>query len=669
MALGMVGLSGVQSSDRDTRSGGKRSGDDRKTSAVARRLRTWSLAFALASVMVVAFATATFADYADGGRTEQALTLPDAVRVWRQEAWQRDDFLAQIRLGDLYAANQSLGPGESKNGSFIDPVEAYVWYFMALRPNRDYLADDNASAADTVYNVRNNALSNAEQIYNSLTFEQRLDARARILYILSSRGAEGFLTLGRIHASGSSFGGGNYGDGNFGGGGFISPPKPLAMMCMRSAWDHWYSSWLWYLWSSVTSNPYPHAPVWKWVANTQENWQRRLPDYQCFSSALPPEPADNFASAGSTSGGMMTGTTDTSNTVALNSTGTTGGNPNLVSSPPPQTGSVTVGTGSGDGSYGGFPGGSTGSSYNGGGANYGGSTYGGSNYGGSNYSGGNFGGGNYGGGSSFSGGIYGLRPVASVFVGNDAEALTYFLIAQNLGHPLAGNYAANERHAIKRNFDADAGRIVGDAEKRARFWMAPYEYYPGATAKGELHSDESLPSFEQRMALRRIRELPVGALVEALDFRGYKMLPRLCGPPPVCLRNASAAYQTAMNWEPTGYLNPIQTVRLIQMAAVDGDAIAQDRLGIMYAKGVGVPQNFVRAEKWFIKAANQRYPDALFNLSVLYRVGPNGVEPDEHKSDSYRAQAERAGYPMARCELLYLLAGATGHDRPEGGRK
>ena len=664
MALGMVGLTGVQSSDRSSRSDGKRCGPDSKTSVVARWLRTWSLAFALASVMVVAFATTTFADYADGSRTEQALTLPDAVRVWRQEAWQRDDFLAQVRLGDLYAANQSLGSGETKNASFIDPVEAYVWYFMALRPNREYRADDNASAADTVYNVRNNALSNAEQIYNSLTFEQRLDARARILYILSSRGAEGFLTLGRIHASGMPFGGGNFGDG-----GITNSPKPLALMCMRSSWDHWYSSWLWWLWSSVTSNPYPHQPVWKWVANTTENWHRRLPDYQCFGGEQPAEPADNFASVGTSSSGAIAGGSEsTSNAVQLNTTDSSGGNPNLVASSPPSGGSVTVGTGSSDNGYGNSSGGNATSSYGGGGSNYGGSSYGGSSYGGSSYGGSNYGGGGFGGSGSYSGGYYGLRPVASVFVGNDAEALTYFLIAQNLGHPLAATYAANERSAIKY-FNADAGRIVGDAEKRARFWMAPYEYYPGATAKGELHSDESLPSFEQRMALRRIRELPLPALVEALDFRGYKMLPRLCGPPPVCLHNASAAYQTAMNWEPTGYLSPIQTVRLIQMAAVDGDAIAQDRLGIMYAKGIGVPQNFVRAEKWFIKAANQRYPDALFNLSVLYRVGPNGVEPDEHKSDSYRAQAERAGYPMARCELLYLLAGATGHDRPEGGRK
>lgn len=621
----------------------------------------WALALAAGFVLI--FATQTLADYADGARTEQAMTLPDAEKVWRQEAWQRDDYLAQLRLGDLYSANQSLGPGETKNPGFIDPVEAYVWYFMALRPNRDYRADDNPNAAETIYNVRNSALNNAEQIYNSLTFEQRLDARARILYILSSRGAEGFMTLGRIHASGWQGGGGTP----------IQVPRHHVIQCMRSSWDHWYSGWLWWIWSSLTARPYPHPPVWKWVQNTPDNWARRLPEYQCMGADLPPEPV---VTASDNTGFTQTTTNDASAGTATQNTTTQSSDQPALITPPAQTqGTVSVTPSPGSSAdavptvnVGGGYGGGYGSSY---GSNYGGG-YGGGY--GNSYVGGYGGGyGSYGtsyGGYGGYGGYFGGRSVSSVFVTNDAEALTYFLIAQSIGHPLAAAYVANERSAIRYN-NADPARIIADAEKRARFWNAPYEYYPGVTDKGEMHSDESLLSFEERMAVRRTRELPLSAIVEALDFRGYKMHPKLCGPPPVCLNRAVTQFQASLNWEPTGWLNPIQTVRLIQMAAVDGDAIAQDRLGIMYAKGIGVPQNFVKAEKWFIKSANQRYPDALFNLSVLYRVGPNGVEPDEHKSNSYRAQAEMAGYAQTRCELLDLLkmADTAGHDRPEGARR
>ncbi len=582
---------------------------------------------------MVVFAPTTFADYADGGRTEQAMTLPDAVKVWRQEAWQRDDFLAQVRLGDLYSGSQSIAPGESKNPSFADPVEAYVWYFMALRPFRDYRADDNSNAADTIYSVRNNALNNAEHIYNSMTFEQRLDARARILYILSSRGAEGFLTLGRIHSSDV----------------YPAPPsqKPFILVCRqsfwaRNSWDYWFPRLIRWIVSSVWSPAHDRMPYWNWVRVEAVDWKHVYTDRACDGMPVPPEPQENVAQGW---GGNGMGAANQG----------WGGNGAIAGNQAGAGNGVVALNGDGAGRQ--MAGAAIGASPNVQIAGQGGNGVALINAGGGN-NGGGFGGGGY----------YGMRSVSSVFVANDAEALTYFLIAQSLGHPLAGAYVANERGAIRYN-NGDPGRIIADAEKRARFWMAPYEYYPGTTSTGDLHSDESLLSFEQRAALARFREIPLPAIVAALDFRGYRMNPRLCGPLPVCLHNAVTQFQTALKWDPTGWLSPIQMVRLIQMTAVDGDAIAQDRLGIMYAKGIGVPQNFVKAEKWFIKSANQRYPDALFNLSVLYRVGPNGIDPDENKSNSYRQIAERAGYAQARCELLYLMADATGHDRPEGARR
>lgn len=605
-----------------------------------------AVVFALAAAIIVIFDSNTrlFADYADGYRTEQALTLPDAVRVWRQDAWRQDDFLAQIRLGDLYSANQSFAPGESsKNASFLDPVEAYVWYYMALRPGHDYRADDNANSYDTLYNIRTNALNNAQVIYYALTFEQRLDARARILYVLSSRGAEGFITLGRIHASGIDPG-------------ITRSDRQYIRLCMRSAWDHWYSSWLWWLWSAVTGSPYPHYPVWKWVSNDQANKDASLYSYYCDGAEIPLEPDPNplLTSVGSSMGG---------GTLALNSGGGPG---NLPVTP---VGSVSIGADprssqSGGGNSAPMPTVNAGGNFSGAGAPP--SGYSGSGGAGSTMSG--FGN-SYSGASSGGFGLSGI-PVPSVFVANDSEALTYYQIALTLGHPLANAYATAQRAAIK-SYNSDAGRIIADAEKRARFWSPPFEYYPGATAGGMPHSDESMPTLEERIALNRIRELPLRAVMEALDFRGYAKRGVPCGPPPICFRRAVQQFQNAMGFEPTGFLAPSQTVRLIQMAAVDGDAIAQDRLGIMYTKGIGVPQNFARAEKWFIKSANQRFPDALYNLYVLYKVGPNGIEPDEHKAVSYSAQAMAAGYNRTLCELQDLLnqADDAGHDHPEGARR
>jgi TPR repeat protein len=185
------------------------------------------------------------------------------------------------------------------------------------------------------------------------------------------------------------------------------------------------------------------------------------------------------------------------------------------------------------------------------------------------------------------------------------------------------------------------------------------------------HSDESLPSLEERIALGRVMsELPPRAVAEAMCFRGY-LKGRLCGGPPPAFRFAVIQFQKAFGFEPTGFPSPSQQVLLIKMAADAGDAIAQDRLGIMYAKGIGVARNFVRAEYWFIKAANQGFPDAYYNLYVLYKVGPNGIEPDEHKAVSYATRAIAALYNPASCELLYLLdqPDGPGRDRPGRGRR
>ena len=49
----------------------------------------------------------------------------------------------------------------------------------------------------------------------------------------------------------------------------------------------------------------------------------------------------------------------------------------------------------------------------------------------------------------------------------------------------------------------------------------------------------------------------------------------------------------------------LEDIRKIRISAEQGDAEAQLRLGIMYSKGKGVPQDYKEAAKWFRKAADQ----------------------------------------------------------------
>ena len=64
-----------------------------------------------------------------------------------------------------------------------------------------------------------------------------------------------------------------------------------------------------------------------------------------------------------------------------------------------------------------------------------------------------------------------------------------------------------------------------------------------------------------------------------------------------------------------------------QRLANQGDALAQARLGVMYSKGEGVPQDYSKAAQWIEKAANQDYADAQFRLGWMYFNG-EGVRQD-----------------------------------------
>ena len=61
--------------------------------------------------------------------------------------------------------------------------------------------------------------------------------------------------------------------------------------------------------------------------------------------------------------------------------------------------------------------------------------------------------------------------------------------------------------------------------------------------------------------------------------------------------------------------------------ADQGDAVAQNKLGLMYENGEGVTQDYAEAVKWYRKAAEQGYPLAQDNLGVMYFNG-NGVLQD-----------------------------------------
>ena len=73
-----------------------------------------------------------------------------------------------------------------------------------------------------------------------------------------------------------------------------------------------------------------------------------------------------------------------------------------------------------------------------------------------------------------------------------------------------------------------------------------------------------------------------------------------------------------------------KAVELFRKASVQGFAPAQYHLGIMYANGVGVPKDTAKAVEWYKKAANQGNEDAISTLARFYNYS-TGTPKDETK--------------------------------------
>ncbi len=53
-----------------------------------------------------------------------------------------------------------------------------------------------------------------------------------------------------------------------------------------------------------------------------------------------------------------------------------------------------------------------------------------------------------------------------------------------------------------------------------------------------------------------------------------------------------------------------------------GDADAQNNLGVMYDEGRGVPKDDKEVARWYRKTAEQGQADAQFNLGLMYYKRP-----------------------------------------------
>jgi uncharacterized protein len=78
-----------------------------------------------------------------------------------------------------------------------------------------------------------------------------------------------------------------------------------------------------------------------------------------------------------------------------------------------------------------------------------------------------------------------------------------------------------------------------------------------------------------------------------------------------------------------------------RLAAEKGLAAAQYNLGIIYARGLGVTQDFAEARKWNRLAAEKGLAAAQNDVGIMYRLGLGGARDEAEAANWFRRAAEQ----------------------------
>ncbi len=89
---------------------------------------------------------------------------------------------------------------------------------------------------------------------------------------------------------------------------------------------------------------------------------------------------------------------------------------------------------------------------------------------------------------------------------------------------------------------------------------------------------------------------------------------------------------------------------------------AQYYIGQMYENGYGVDKDYKEAYEWYVRAAQKDYAPALNQLGSLFYKG-NGVDADLDQAIYYHKLAAMQGYAAAQINLGYLYENGIGVER------
>ena len=128
----------------------------------------------------------------------------------------------------------------------------------------------------------------------------------------------------------------------------------------------------------------------------------------------------------------------------------------------------------------------------------------------------------------------------------------------------------------------------------------------------------------------------------------------------VCLTtSACTSIEPAVDTTHTNRAEYEAAANALRKSAEARDAYAQNKLGLLYSEGAGVPQDYREAKRWFEKAAEQGYAEAQVNLGTLYLQG-NGPPQSDQMALFWFRRAAGQGEAAAFTNLGMMYARAQG---------
>lgn len=163
------------------------------------------------------------------------------------------------------------------------------------------------------------------------------------------------------------------------------------------------------------------------------------------------------------------------------------------------------------------------------------------------------------------------------------------------------------------------------------------------------------------------RGLPVTAFVNLSDVSGVgqitgarpsaDLVPSMESQIPSALSSSDLSLQSAQAaraMQRDTVLLSEGAVAELRRRAENGDAIAQNNLGYLYASGQSINRDYVATEKWCSAAAAQGSASGLYNLGALYERRMGVGQDYTRAAANYRTAAERGHAPsQARLANLY----------------